>query len=276
MDNLYPGGASCEGFLCCGETLDQVIAQDKETLAKLGLTCKQFGDRLETITRKARQQMSDHLNSSDSYWDVIKRGLLVEGLFRVSWESYLGFQACPFGCAMGTPSEGDPLESLSDTNYVITNVATGEWFFCSNLHAHLIRKHHFFEGHTKFRLDPEKCARVLEIKPGVDYTPTYSQKAFWVMSGGICCVPSVKTPHELLVDDSLSDYFMGREIKKLLATGTPVDVGEGRFAAYSGDTLAIVSSEPPDHEIVVDGTPIIRVSTGVYLYERRTYQCVED
>jgi hypothetical protein len=35
--------------------------------------------------------------------------------------------------------------------------------------VHLIRDHHYFEGNTEYRLDPNLAIEVLEIKPGIDY-----------------------------------------------------------------------------------------------------------
>jgi len=59
--------------------------------------------------------------------------------------------------------DGQYKETTGCMDYHVTN-SDGDELFFSELHIHLIKAHHFFEGHTKYRLDPEKCIKFLGIK----------------------------------------------------------------------------------------------------------------
>jgi len=256
---MRPGALSEAGFLGLNERLNDVISVDLRTLQRLGLTFQQFADRLETLSQKAHGLMHGH--RGDNYWKIVEKGLLVEKKYRISWNTYMGYQKCPFGCAEN-----------ADTDYTIVNVETGESVFFSGLHIHLIREHQFFEGHTKYRLDPETCARVLDIKAGVEYTPVYTHKEYWVGNGG-CCISSYRT-----VDDYLSSHWVGQDEKmmKTIQTGVPVDVGDGLYALSNGEELLIISLTSHKRGVVIDGVPIWDLSEGMYMYKKHTFKWVES
>lgn len=139
----YPGCSSIEGFLRRDEKLQDVINQDEETLKRLNVTYERIADRLQEIQEKAIKQWNDF------------KDVNVEDL-KVKCTGYLGYQDCPWGCK--------GRDALSDHDFTIINPAVNQAIFCSQLHPHLIRKHKFFEGHTKYRVDPEIAIRILNIR----------------------------------------------------------------------------------------------------------------
>ena len=143
---MRPGACSEEGFLSPDEKLYDVYLEDDETLKRLGATYGGIADRLD---------------------EIVKSRGLHENL-TVEPTHYWGWQECPFGCSDELGELGDEYRALyekttSSSDYTVTNGALKESVFFSGLHSHLVRDHHFFEGHTKYRLDPEQCVRVLEI-----------------------------------------------------------------------------------------------------------------
>lgn len=265
---MRPGALSEEGFLGFDECLDDVISKDNETLRSLGLTHQQFADRLETLIQKAHRLMHDY-RGRDSYWKIVEKGLLVESKYHVSWKTYMGYQGCPFGCADRAETLEFRRMALSDTDYIISNNDTGESIFFSELHLHLIRDHLFFEGNTKYRLDPETCARVLDINPGVVYTPSYMHKEYWVSNGGFCS-SSCRT-----VDDYLRSPYVGVEERGFIKSSVPVNVGEDLYVLSNGEELLIVSVRSCKREVEIEGIPVWDLSQGLYMYKKHTFKWVE-
>ena len=126
---FYPGKLSVDGFLASGEKLNEVIARDRATCERLGVTPKQIGEAIEKILKE---------NEGD--------------LFDVSRETWRGMQECPFDKSL-TP--------FSNQDFIITNKQTGESFGGPGLIIHLLKEHSFFEGNTKYRVEPENVIRVL-------------------------------------------------------------------------------------------------------------------
>lgn len=166
-EKMRPGKSSRAGFLGPDESLREVIEGDLATLNKLGITPKQIADRLETIIGKALRLRDLKTRTSE-----LSNYFVVEGKFSVNMQGYLGMQECPFR------DIGDMCGSGS-RDYEIYNEDTDEQIFFPALIIHLIRDHHFFEGNTMYRLDPAKAVNVLEIEPGVDYTPQFTSEFVW-------------------------------------------------------------------------------------------------
>ena len=166
-DRMQPGRMSQVGFLAVGEKLVQVCQKDAETLKKLGITFEQIADRLEVVIMKAR---------------FLRQGygtpLIDDKIAVPPYLSTGGYQECPFSknddhiCG-----KGSSMISIYNLNLKkgIHNI--------TELHAHLIRDHHFFEGSTGYRLDPELAIEVLDIKPKVDYKVKTISEAVWRNSG---------------------------------------------------------------------------------------------
>jgi hypothetical protein len=259
---MKPGRSSQAGFLGEHDSLDGVIAADKAVLSNLGLTYNQFADRLETITQKAQYEA----RNADEYWDTVEKGIIVDGNFEVKWNSYMGYQHCPYGCKDG--------EAKSDTDYTIKNIKTGESVFFSLLHIHLIRQHQFFEGNTQYRLDPEICARVIGIEKGVDYTPQYESKEFWVTGcGGFSS--GCKTVEDLL------EGIYSEDSKHIMKTGKPIKFESDQIRGWQLDNNLLIASllenqNKTSDRIIVNEIPIYHISYGQYRYEKRTLKWIRN
>jgi hypothetical protein len=262
---MRPSQSSQAGFLDANECVIDVCEADWATIKKLNLTFEQFADKLETVTQKAtRKAQIDTQNSKADYFDIIKNGLVIDGL-KVTWVSYMGWQGCPC-CHFNNLSDWcGPQETLSDTDFTVTNVKTGQQIFFSELHIHLIRRHHFFEGHTKYRLDPEQCAKVLELKPGISYKPVYSSETVWQQvsgsSGG---------------GRTFQDYIEGKEAKDFIKAGAQkILCMEDAHAWILGDKLMTISDHGLRTQLTIENTVMSFIHYGISFYERYERKFVE-
>jgi hypothetical protein len=267
---MYPGCSSDEGFLKKGERLQEIIEQDRRTLKKLGITYDQVADRLEYVTKRAKHAvwLWSQDNPTSDYFKYVKKGVVVEGL-RISWVSYMGYQDCPYERCEGR-------EALSDTDFTITNVKTGKSIFCSELHPHLIRKHHFFEGHTDYRLDPEIAVEVLGIKPGMEYPIKLGTQYTWNMSsssrGGCESIEELKK-------EAMERSF-DKEYVEVMTGGTTLDFGKDIEAYLKEDKIVIFASNSVQKivEKGINGVPFKERITGPSksMYEKRSFQYVME
>lgn len=172
---MRPGSWSTCGFLGMHESLDEVVAQDALTLEKLQLHYDDLANRLEALLGTVLDMMRRPVPSEEipralarqtSYPNLYRPETLprfdlenlpnpelgyVIGHLQVFVVSYKGWQECPWGD-----------EEKGSCDFMILNRLTGESVTAPELMPHLIREHHFFEGHgTAFRTDPEMLARVL-------------------------------------------------------------------------------------------------------------------
>ena len=289
---MYPasaGGTSEAGFLSEDERLIEVYEKDQKTLARLGITFDQVADRLQDIAEKAFHNA--HLMSrfhvknkyGDTYWDLVRRGVPVDGKMSVSFESYMGYQDCPFQPVVTAIGPKGSKCDMSDTDFTVCvglkNRGGRPSFFFSWLHIHLIRDHHFFEGNTKYRLDPETCVKALDLQPGVSYKPTYTSQTRWKMVSGSCGgEPSLK---ELL--------DVARECVKLHSSPwtnpCSPDLMDGKniillppalLAWCDGNHLLVVSAEGKESETMVNGHELEKFGRGVELYRTNEFTFVED
>ena len=97
-----------------------------------------------------------------------------EGQFSIETQSWCGSQGCPFWKEVeteggwGEPAVKKCLQECGGqggSDITITNKKTGESMVISSLMNHLIFYHHFYEGNTKYRADPDALIRLLEIDP---------------------------------------------------------------------------------------------------------------
>lgn len=148
---MRPGAFSQRGFLGPNERLRDVLQQDAETLAALGVRYEQIADGLQGLIERA-------LASS-------ARRVRVGSLFSVRVEQYKGFQMCPWAsaphqrqCSVG---RGVQFASL---DWEISNHQRNLRVRGPGLIVHLIRDHHFFEGvKAPYRLEPSLLTRLLEL-----------------------------------------------------------------------------------------------------------------
>lgn len=148
MRRWYPGGHSGGGFLGWGENLDEVIADDNETLARLGKTHEEVGTKINDILEEASKLWS--VDNSKQWLDI--------GEYEVRLQYWMGYQTCPFeGCEYG-----DKKCPHASCDFQIKNKKTGEIVEGPGMIGHLISAHKFFEGKkSPYRVDPEQLVKVL-------------------------------------------------------------------------------------------------------------------
>jgi hypothetical protein len=177
---LRPGSWSTLGFLGAHESLDEVLARDAETVARLGVSYEELADALGQVLTTAvkmfhtpvaadridevlaHQTFFPNFYDPDSipHFDLhnlpdVKSGFLI-GHLQVFLVNYKEWQSCPWGC-----------NAYSSSDFMIVNRQTGESVTAPELMPHLIRTHHFFGGReSPYRTDPEQLARVLGLVHG--------------------------------------------------------------------------------------------------------------
>ena len=169
-EKLKPGRSSVHGFLAEDERLWDIIEQDKKTLEKAGVTYEQIAEKLFYLINQREKQEE-----------------IVDDKFKVEEDSTRGMQGCPWGILDDWAEDnfgkeptkhkrgwmGKKYKSSVEANtaFTITNIKTGESISVPYLSPHLIGDHHFFEGHTEYRMEPEKLVRVLELLPKKEENP---------------------------------------------------------------------------------------------------------
>lgn len=168
---LLPNGYSKLGFLGSNESLETVIAQDSQTLEKLGVSHEEVANAIEKVLLEIYDKRE--LSSPDSRTPNLYNPETIPhftpdnlpdadmgchvGNLQVFRQQYRGFQECPWGCSIDF--------HWGSFDFLILNRSTGEYFTGPGLIIHLIRQHHFFEGEgTPFRTDPIKAIRVLGLR----------------------------------------------------------------------------------------------------------------
>ena len=165
-------------FLGETEGLREVIEKDSRTLEKHGITHEQIADRLEALVREPQTEIL----GADGKIDKKKR-------YEFHTLHFRGMIGCPFD-DVGYSSTIITIKKLvrKKASGLINRLLhpLGKWEVDGKisfhgvigkhepkeaLTAHMIRNHHFFGGSEEgVRVDPETAIRVLEIKPGVDYS----------------------------------------------------------------------------------------------------------
>jgi hypothetical protein len=177
---MRPGRLSRNGFLDKTERLIDVIDSDLELLDKVGVTPEQVADRLETVVSQAfrvmdllgRSRTKDDKESQIHLWDT---GVRI-GPWELRGTSYHGYQDCPFVDADGVVC---PDINHADYDFSLINIRMQRFLAFPGLAIHLIREHHFFEGHVPHRVDPLLACEVLEIESGKDYSPRWTTEHVW-------------------------------------------------------------------------------------------------
>jgi hypothetical protein len=165
---VKPNSCSQAGFIAEDQDLLDVCQKDAAFLKEKGITHEQIADCLETVITKARYLFHQYHSSSNDRINDPRLNAIVEEMVCVpEYPSTCGTQECPFSKDLRGPKtwcgEGKSLITIINriSGKCLKNI--------TELHPHLIRDHHFFEGDTEYRLDPECAIDVLGIKPGVDY-----------------------------------------------------------------------------------------------------------
>ena len=164
---MRPKGMSTSGFLSKRESLKRVIARDNETLNKLGVTHEQIADELEAKLKEANKRLRDSKGGIERGINGNKAGELARevvfgegGKYRARPLYYMGSQDCPFE---RLPRFSGVKVGEASSDMTLVNQRLGKGVFFSELHIHLLRYHHFFEGHSRYRLEPNEVVQVLEM-----------------------------------------------------------------------------------------------------------------
>jgi hypothetical protein len=180
-ERMRPAAYSSQGFLGQTESLENVVAQDSQTLKTLGISHEQIAIALENVMQCVKDQ--SYKLSEDNYPEFVERegegyipdlyhpesiprfsldnlpntdvGYLVGNKLQVFNVQYRGMQECPWGCEY---------EEWGSFEFLILNRQSGKFVTFPGLIVHLIRKHHFFEGlESPYRVDPAEVVQVLEL-----------------------------------------------------------------------------------------------------------------
>lgn len=140
LRKFYPGGCSADGFLGWGESLDKVIADDRQTLREL-----------DTIPKVSDKQPHEVVGAR------LKEILDAPRMFpriSLSTSSTPGSQECPFDeCHWAIyPHSGMQFTVIRGNAGIVG----------PGMIWHLIEAHCFFEGfHSPYRVDPKQLVNIL-------------------------------------------------------------------------------------------------------------------
>ena len=164
---MQPNAWSIGGFLGSSESLESVIHEDAQTLDRLGVSYDILASTLQDLLSKASKGGGrGHLQFSARSPENLPRFSLnnlpiqnagfTQDAVQVFITGFMGKQDCPWECE-------NP--ELSSIDFLCLNRLTGEWMVGPGMIVHLIRNHHFFEGHgSPYRVDPEKLIRILRLE----------------------------------------------------------------------------------------------------------------
>ncbi len=171
---MQPNGWSQVGFLAPGQDLVEICQKDAEILKARGITHAQIADRLEAVIMKA-----NHLfrQLQDLKQGEIPQAIIEDKLCVPSYISTMGHQECPF---TQDPQKRSTICGKGSSMITIINQTSKKQIDnITELHAHLIRDHHFFEGKAPYRLDPELAIEVLGLEPNRDYKVETVSQDIW-------------------------------------------------------------------------------------------------
>lgn len=244
---MRPSQYSAAGFLGNQESLREVIEGDAKVLAELGITHKQVGDRLDSLMGQAFRQWNLASRAGEDYYGARDKGALVDDFLRVFAVGWMGSQQCPFFYETKPSEDG--------VGHYVYNCGSGSHDFTvknerqeteikfPQLMAHLVRDHKFFEGNTGYRLNPEDAVKVLELQPGVDYTPKTETEVLW-RSGSSTSDPD-------------GDFCGSQEIMR--SAERTVDIAPGAKLYLAGNKGLIVAREYVDltKPLKIDGAEVM-------------------
>ena len=140
-DRLGASKFSGEGFLGTDHRpVDEIIADDRRTLERLGVPPEKLLAALRNAYEKARAALGGEVE-------------IRPGLTAIAHES-MGRIPSPF--------RGDGVFEKGDI--VVTDSSSGEGFILTSLGLALIEKHGFFQGRgSRYRIDPARAAALLGL-----------------------------------------------------------------------------------------------------------------
>ena len=147
---MRPGGFSRVGFLGPDERLGGVLAADEQLLETMGIGFEDSVAPLDRLLTAAER--SPH------------RRVTVDG-YTVLVDIKPGFQICPWAedPHHGQCTAGQGVRHAS-VEWQVKNLKTGRELRGPGLIVHLVRDHHFFQGHgSPLRVDPTELAELFEL-----------------------------------------------------------------------------------------------------------------
>ena len=183
-ERMQPNNMSQVGFLAPGQNLAEICQKDAETLKARGITHEQIADRLEAVIMKANFLFLQRHEKVGFFSQEAKmstpQAIIEDKLCVPKYESTLGHQECPFSKDINIDST---ICGRGSSWINIINISSKKCISnITELHAHLIKDHHFFEGNPFYRLDPELAIEVLGIEPNIDYKVKTLTKTEWDIS----------------------------------------------------------------------------------------------
>lgn len=169
-ERMHPGKHSEGGFLGPKESLEEILKEDDETVARLGFEHRQIAAALDhflTFGFQGSRKLNKHL---DSRMDLNRPIVLFGGTYAIEINMYDGHQDCPWGCTKDQDGRHG-LSMYGGLDATVTNQKTGEKLKFPGLIIHLISDHHFYEGkESPYRVDPRKVVTFFELVPLVNPT----------------------------------------------------------------------------------------------------------
>jgi len=165
LGNLYPSPEFMFGYLGKNEDLDQIIAEDEKILARLGFSHEKIAQAIENVF------LTDEPTYNGNH--LIRRAFIESP--ECPWRDYC--TVSPFDLSLKVTEiimiNKEKIEEAvtflesrgSEGTYCFPDLVNNDLgMIFSDLHPHLIREHHFFEGKdTPYRVDPERAIRYLGI-----------------------------------------------------------------------------------------------------------------
>ena len=147
---MLPGVLSAGGFLGHSENLVDIITNDNQTLADIGVSHKDLAQKLAELVEMALN------NKTHKYRTPY---------FHVKVKLFTGFQICPWSenihqkqCTYGSGVK------FGSVDWTIKNLQKRLSLTGSGLLVHLIGDHHFFEGkQSPYRIEPLQLCSLLNF-----------------------------------------------------------------------------------------------------------------
>jgi hypothetical protein len=237
-ERMRPLNYSQVGFLGASESLREIIERDSALLRERGITHDQIADRLDTLIGSYNRINELARRDANQRGGFLERAVTEVPGGNLHMSMYFGWQPCPWALE---DSESEATCGLTDQDWRYFDAHGRELSF-SGLMPHLIRDHHFFEGTTRYRVDPAHAIEVLGIEPGVDYAPHYKEEAIWK-----------PTDPSMIGIESGEDYDRFRWPDFL--TTVPSPAGDVRISIIGGE--GIITSASRSIRSIIDQPPSI-------------------
>ncbi len=178
-------------FLKEDQSLLEVCKADRDYLESVKISPKQISDRMKYIVKLAfllNQHPTENYIGKDVPFIIYGNDHISDERYTyetpdyiVRYVGWMGAQTCPFQSPEDKHYYG---YEYGCSDFLIINKRTGKHIQFNSLLWHMIEIHTFFEGpQTLYRVEPSIVIDVLDIHPGVDYSPEYTEENVWELKG---------------------------------------------------------------------------------------------